>query len=402
MKIETKIFILLSATALTALVIGKYNPFATVWSTAGIVVLAVAVSHFFSRNITRPLQELTRWSDEISRHDYAQSTYVSSSTTPATLALQRQDEIGGLARSFRRMETELERSFENLKHTTAAKERMESELQIGRDIQMNMLTLGSDSFPKHKDLEIYAILQPAREVGGDFYDFYFRRENLSYLFEENRFCFCVGDASGKGVPAALFMAVVKTLIKSQAYIDLSPANVLTHVNEVISADNPSCMFVTLFFGVLNLTDGELVYTNAGHNPPYLRRQDGLLEPLNQRHGPALGVIEGATYEEHKIVLQSGDILVTYTDGVTEAMDPEQHLFSDQRFLDLLRSDRYNSAEEAITLTVEAVNQFQGSAEQADDLTMLSLQYLRQPTSKGDPLEIAINNEALSSLREQWK
>ncbi len=291
--------------------------------------------------------------------------------------------------------------MERLRQATAAKERMESELQIARDIQMNMLITGCTPCYKHKDLAIYTALKPAREVGGDFYDLYFRRENLSYLFEENRFCFCVGDASGKGVPAALFMAVVKTLLKSQAYIDLSPAKILTHVNDVISADNPSCMFVTLFFGVLNLADGELVYTNAGHNPPYIRRHDGTVEPLNQRHGAAVGVLEGLVYREDKTTLTNGDILIAYTDGVTEAMDGEKNLFSDQRFLDLLKTGTYSSAEEVINLTIEAIADFQGEAEQADDLTMIAIQFLKQPVAE-EPLDLAINNEALSSLRKQWR
>lgn len=402
MKIETKIFILLSAVALTAFALGEYNPFTTTWSTTGLVILTVAIAYFCSRTITKPLQDLIQWTNELSQHSYEKAAPSESSVSLAALTLQRQDEIGELARAFQQREVEFERSIESLKQTTATKERMESELQIGRDIQMNMLTLGFAAFPKHKDLGIFAALMPAREVGGDFYDFYFRRENLSYLFEENRFCFCVGDASGKGVPAALFMAVVKTLLKSQAYIDLSPANILTHVNEVISADNPTCMFVTLFFGVLNLADGELVYTNAGHNPPYIRRENGSVETLDQRHGAALGILEGLIYKEDKTTLEKGDILITYTDGVTEAMDREHNLFSDERFLELLKSSNFSSAEEVINLTVEAIADFQGEAEQADDLTMLAIQFLRQPISKEESMDLAINNEALTSLREQWR
>ena len=406
MKIENKIFILLSAVALVAFGIGIYNPFTTVWGTASLVILTLTIAHFFSRTITKPLQDLIQWTNERSQKNYEQSPPLSNSAAnSAVLAnstLQRQDEIGELARAFQKRENELERSIEHLKQTTATKERMEGELQIGRDIQMNMLTIGTSAFSGHKNLDIYATLKPAREVGGDFYDFYFRRENLSYLFEENRFCFCVGDASGKGVPAALFMAVVKTLLRSQAYIELSPAKILSHVNEVVSADNPTCMFVTLFFGVLNVANGELVYTNAGHNPPYLRRDNGSIEKLNQGHGAALGVLENLTYQEDKITLNSGDMLVTYTDGVTEAMDEQKNLFSDQRFLELLKSHLYHSAAEVISLTTEAISHFQGDAEQADDLTMLVIQYLKEAVPEEEASDLAINNKALSSLREQWK
>ncbi|MDX2228040.1 MAG: PP2C family protein-serine/threonine phosphatase [Leptolyngbyaceae cyanobacterium bins.349] len=402
MKIEIKVFTLLVSVAFIALVVGHYAPFSMMASIVGLMLLSAGMATFYSRTITIPLQTLMQWAIARSQNEYQELTHSIRSSTLATLAAHRRDEIGRLAQALQGMQNEWEMAIAQLQQSSSAKERMESELRIGREIQMNMLTLGFSAFPKHKDLEIYAVLEPAQEVGGDFYDFYFRRENLSYLFEENRFCFCVGDVSGKGVPAALFMAVIKTLLKSQSYIDLSPANILTHVNEVISADNPMCMFVTLFFGVLNLTEGELVYTNAGHNPPYIRRRDGSIEQLNQRHGAALGVLPGLTYTESRTSLQMGDILITYTDGVTEAMDVEQHWFSDQRFCELLRSGNYNSAKEVVALTTRAITAFQGDAEQSDDLTMLALQFLRPPSLKGDSAEIAINSEALSSLREGWK
>lgn len=402
MKIETKVFAFLSLIALIVLAICEYTSLSTIAKIVGLVLLSLVAANRFSRTITGPLQDLIQWAIASSQVDAKKLPQSLSfpNLTPATL--QRSDEIGELARGLQQMKAELEQSIDALKQASAEKERMESELQIGRDIQKNMLTLGFSAFPKHKNLEVYAILQPAYEVGGDFYDFYLRNENLSYLFEGNRFCFCVGDVSGKGVPAALFMAVIKTLIKSQSYIDLSPANILTHVNEVTSADNPACMFVTLFFGVLNLTEGELVYTNAGHNPPYIRRRNGSLEPLDQRHGSALGIIEGLTYTESRTLLETGDILITYTDGVTEAMDSQHNWFSSERFSDLLQASQYSSAQEVVTLTTEAIRQFRGTAEQSDDLTMLALQFLGEPTSQKNSLDLAINSKALSSLRQGWK
>jgi sigma-B regulation protein RsbU (phosphoserine phosphatase) len=204
------------------------------------------------------------------------------------------------------------------------------------------------------------------------------------------------------VPAALFTAVMKTLIKSQSYIDLSPANVLTHVNQIVSENNPSCMFTTIFFGVLNLLNGEMVYANAGHNPPYLRRSDGGLELLNQRHGPPIGIVDGVVYKEDKVLLNTGDLVVIYTDGVTEAMDPQHNLFSDQRFLELLRSQTDNSPAAIITQTTDQVHQFQAEAEQADDITMLAFQYLGIPNLEGDPLNFAVDRDALSKFKDQWK
>ncbi len=147
------------------------------------------------------------------------------------------------------------------------KERMESELNVGHEIQMSFVPDFS-SLPDRAEFSICATLEPAREVGGDFYD--------SYFLDEERFCFCIADVSGKGVPAALFMAMAKTLIKSRAGDDRSTASILTHVNDELSVDNPNCMFVTVFAGILNIRSGELLYTNAGHNPPYIRKQDGTL------------------------------------------------------------------------------------------------------------------------------
>ncbi len=347
----------------------------TAIGTAILIAVAIAAAHFFSRTLTKALQDLTKRVKEISGHDFRESSQLQLSQDLAELAHRQQDEIGDLARSFQRMETDLEQSIEDLRRTTAAKERMESELKIGRDIQMSMLKLTFPAFPDRKELDLYAVLKPATEVAGDFFDFYFLHDDRSPMLEENRFCFCVGDVSGKGVPAALFMAVTKTLLKSESNKRFSSADILTQVNQKISADNPACMFVTVFFGILDLNNGELVYTNAGHNPPYIRRSDGRLEELNQRHGLALGMKENRVYQEGRTMLAVGDILVVFTDGVVEAMDRSQNLFSKQRLEALLTSSQYRLAEEAIELTVEAVKCFEEDAEPADDLTMLSLQFL---------------------------
>ena len=170
------------------------------------------------------------------------------------------------------------------------RDRMEGELNIGRKIQMSMIPLVFPPFPDHDEFSVFAALEPAREVGGDFYDYYF--------IDEGRLCFCVGDVSGKGVPAALFMAVTKTLIKALAIDDVSTASILTHVNAELSADTKTSMFVTVFLGILNIRSGEIVYTNAGHNPPYFRRKGGSLQRLDVRHGPVIGAVPGMVYREN--------------------------------------------------------------------------------------------------------
>jgi sigma-B regulation protein RsbU (phosphoserine phosphatase) len=205
-------------------------------------------------------------------------------------------------------------------------DRMEQELNVGHDIQMSMLPLEFPAFPERSEFSLHATLKPAREVGGDFYDFFF--------VDDDHLCLVVGDVSGKGVPAALFMAVTKTMIKSQATDDPSPASIITRVNDDLSADNPASMFVTLFIAIVNTRTGEFRFTNAGHNPPYILRSDEL-ECLDQRHGPIIGAVEGVAFREDSASLNRADTLLIFTDGVTEAMSPADELYSEARLEALL-------------------------------------------------------------------
>ncbi len=264
----------------------------------------------------------------------------------------------------KRHEQALQEAYDVIKDQ---KERMENELNVGREIQMSMVPLTFPAFPDRDEFSVYAKLKPARELGGDFYDFYF--------VDERRFFFCIGDVSGKGVPAALFMAVTKTLIKSRTAEDWSTASILTHINDELSKDNSSCMFVTLFAGILDVTAGEFIYTNAGHNPPYLRRKDGSLERLDQRHGPAAGAMPGMVYGEAHAFLAPGDLLLLYTDGVTEAMNIKKELFPEERLVEILRDGGPASTYAFVDKTVAAVEMFEQGAEQADDVTVLALQFL---------------------------
>jgi len=209
-------------------------------------------------------------------------------------------------------------------------------------------------------------LESAREVGGDFYDFFF--------LDDGRFCFVIGDVSGKGVPSALFMAVTKTLIKSRAADDSSTASILTHVNEELSRDNKAYMFVTVFMGILNTATGEMQYTNAGHNPPYILRKDGSLEALAQRHGPVIGAVKGLAYKEDTTLLIQGDMVYLYTDGVTEAKDRNNSLFTEKRLEKVLSSRRYESTEDVVKTTVDETKRFELGIEQADDITVMAVEY----------------------------
>jgi sigma-B regulation protein RsbU (phosphoserine phosphatase) len=252
-----------------------------------------------------------------------------------------------------------------------AKDRMEDELNVAKDIQMSMLPLIFPAFPKRKEIEIYAELIPAREVGGDFYDFHF--------IDEKHLCFVMADVSGKGVPAALMMAVTKTLLKSEASNDISTASILTHVNNEIAKDNDAYMFITVFLAILNINSGELVYSNAGHNPSYIiRKEKKELIKLGDLHGPVIGAMEGMTYGETKHFLKKNDIIFSYTDGVTESQNIKEELYSDPRLEELLQNGNYNSTEALIKLVVNSVKEFEGEADQFDDITAMAIEYCQNP------------------------
>ncbi len=264
------------------------------------------------------------------------------------------------------------------------KKRMEDELNVGQKIQMDMIPLSFPAFPDRNELDIFGKLVPAREVGGDFYDFFF--------VDEDRFCFCIGDVSGKGVPAALFMAVTQTFIKSRASADQSTASIVTHINDELVKNNQEYMFVTLFIGILDVQTGKLIYTNGGHNPPYILQQNGEKTRLDARHGPVVGPIDGLAYKEDTTFLTEGDILLMYTDGVTEAMDHNQELFSEKRLVELMSTGEIQSPETLTNKVFKSVKSFEGEMDQADDITILVLQYLSKTKNGAQRLEIEISNQ----------
>lgn len=259
------------------------------------------------------------------------------------------------------------RLADSLAVVEAAKARMQEELNVGRDIQRSMLPRVFPAFPDRKELELYAVLEPALEVGGDLYDF--------FLVDDHRLCFVIGDVSGNGVPAALFMAMTKIMVKTRAASDPSPASIVTHVNDALSADNDSCMFVTLYLGILNLRDGTLLTTNAGHNPPLLKRRDGQFEWLTAKDGPLVGPMSGIAFKESTIQLGPGDELFLYTDGVTEADNRRRELFGNDRLKRVLIQSRAVSVVDRLGEVMNAVRAFAVDTPQADDITMLGLRYL---------------------------
>ena len=242
-----------------------------------------------------------------------------------------------------------------------------NELDIASHIQQSILPRTFPPFPQRHDFEIFAEMIPAREVGGDFYDF--------FLIDDVHLGLIVGDVSGKGVPAALFMAVTRTLLKSTALAGLPPAECLRRVNTLLCLDNASEMFVTVFYGILDTQTGELAYCNGGHNPPYLLRAGSRAERLAGTGDMVLGTLQSARYHEKTTHLARGDGLFLYTDGITEAMDATCDLFSDQRLATFLGETNGVTPEQLICATIAAVKRHCGATPQSDDITALAVRYL---------------------------
>ena len=242
-------------------------------------------------------------------------------------------------------------------------DRMKEELDVGYKIQMSMLPM---KFPSRKELSLFAHIKPAQEIGGDYYDF--------LMVNKNKLYFSIGDVSGKGVPSALFMAITKTLIKSNLQHNNKPSDIVSNINKEITRDNPSCMFVTLIVCILDLKTGEMSFTNAGHNFPYLKKRDGRVTTFTQTHGPAVGVISNNTYYQDTVKLDKEDLLFLYTDGITEAFNTDKILFGEKRLLETLQNTPMDSTKDFSHFVLNKVSSFSKGMIQHDDMTLMSLKY----------------------------
>jgi len=329
-----------------------------------IFLLSVLVAYALVNRISQPLKQLATHAGRLATQDFSEP--VTGPSDIDGLPKKSRDEVGELAESFITMERTLRQSVRELKETTAAKERIESELKIAREIQMSMVPKLFPPFPLRPEFDLYATLVPAREVGGDFYDFFF--------IDDNRLCFAIGDVSGKGVPASLFMAVTTTLFRTTAVRVSRPDEILFLLNRELCRGNESCMFVTVFCAILDIRTGEVEYSNGGHNLPYFVSH-AETRPLRNTGGMALGFTEDVTYRSEKIMLRAGDGLFLYTDGVTEAMDEGENQFSEPRLEEFLQQANGSSATEIIRGAVDQVRRHSAGAPQSDDITALSLKYL---------------------------
>jgi sigma-B regulation protein RsbU (phosphoserine phosphatase) len=261
------------------------------------------------------------------------------------------------------------RALDEIKQGARAKEQLSAiqhELRVATRIQQSILPRTFPPFPERKDFSIYAEMTPAREVGGDFYDF--------FLIDEHRLGFVVGDVSGKGVPAAILMAVSRTLLRATAIQSSSAGECLEYVNSVLVHQSDPAMFVTIFYGILHTDTGELEYSIGGHNPPIIFSRSGNAEMMQTRGGMIVGMVEEARYSTGCIRLSPGDGILLYTDGVTEAEDPAENQFSEERLLGLLAKSGGRSVEEIVQEVMHAVALFASGAPQHDDITAMAMRY----------------------------
>jgi len=246
------------------------------------------------------------------------------------------------------------------------KQRIQESLKLAADIQMGMLPKDFPAFPDRDDFDLFASIIPAKEVGGDFYDF--------FLIDDDHLCFVIGDVSGKGVPAALFMAVTKTHVAASTIPGKEPSDILIRANDELCKDNDQGMFCTIFYGILNTKTGEVRYSNGGHNPPYLVHADGSNEQLEGTEGIALGVMDGMDFGVNTFTLGKGEAIYLYTDGVNEAMDDSGNEYSYERLEEFLKRSRGQSTTDIVNGSLDDVRDFVKNAEQSDDITVLTVRY----------------------------
>ena len=323
-----------------------------------IILCVVLMVRRFSRNLTAPLIALGKDAQTISSGDLDYRAEIRSN-----------DEIGDLAKSFNGMAASLKEYIENLTAVTAEKERIGAELDVATHIQKSMLPCIFPAFPDRKEFDVYATMNPAKEVGGDFYDF--------FMVDDTHLAVVMADVSGKGVPAALFMVIGKTLIKDHTEPGISLGDVFSDVNNMLCDSNSEGLFITAFEGVLDLVTGEFRYVNAGHEPPYIRRKGEGYEAYRIKAGFVLAGMEDLRYREGSLQLSAGDRIFLYTDGVTEATDAENQLYGSERLHRVL-NDHLDANPEALLAAVKAdVDHFVGDAPQFDDITMLCMEYRGQ-------------------------
>lgn len=323
---------------------------------AGFIIIVIGVyfiSKIFADRVVQPLQILQE-----------DVQMISEGNLEHRAKIIQDDEIGELANAFNNMSASLQEYIKNLSSVMAEKERIGAELNVATQIQADMLPSIFPAFPEREEFDIYATMQPAKEVGGDFYDF--------FLIDDDHLAVVIADVSGKGVPAALFMVIAKTLLKNRAQMGDSPAKVLEVVNNQLCENNKAEMFVTVWFGVMQISTGKIVAANAGHEKPIIRKADGEFEIFKDKHGFVMGGMEGMKYKEYEFEIEKGGCLFVYTDGVPEATSSDSELFGMERLVQVLNEEKDAPLPDILKSVKGSIDKFVKDAPQFDDITMLAL------------------------------
>ncbi len=339
-----------------------------------IVLIVILIAAFIStismvlytRNmVTRPIKRLA----EATRNfisDKQKNEEKQKESPIEKLQILSNDEIGELTNSVKIMEKEIHTYIDNLTTITAEKERISAELNVATQIQADMLPSIFPPFPEYTEFDLYATMNPAKEVGGDFYDF--------FMADEDHLVMVMADVSGKGVPAALFMVITKTLLKNCAQNNSSPKTILETVNNQLCENNEADMFVTVWLGILEISTGKLVAANAGHEYPVVKRAGKDFELIKDKHGFVLAGMEDFVYSEYELNIEEGDMLFLYTDGIPEATNSENVQFGNERMLESLNSHKDCDVKELLVEVKKDIESFVGDAPQFDDITMLGMIY----------------------------
>lgn len=349
-----------------------------------IIAMVFIISRKFSEKLTRPIISLGHDVEKISggNLDYRAEIYDN-------------DEIGDLAKNFNDMAASLKDYVNNLAHVTAEKERISTELNLATQIQADMLPRIFPPYPDRKEFDLYATMNPAKEVGGDFYDF--------FMIDYDHLALVMADVSGKGVPAALFMVIAKTLIKTRSQMGGSPSEILADVNRQLCEGNTADLFVTVWLGILEISTGHVIASNAGHEYPAISKKGGDYELLKTKQSPAVATMEGLKFRQNEFDLEPGDIIYLYTDGVAEATNSNEELYGTDRMLEDLDKTKNTSSEDILEAMKKSVDDFTGEAPQFDDITMLCLRYFGgKKFVKELTIDADVNNldEVLAFVDEQ--
>lgn len=348
-------------------VMAQRHQFLFIICTAIIVSAIISVASLLilvQRFVVHPINLLSKATSDFVCKDESGTVNINTDSPISKIKIGTRDEIETLSSSIKLMEQQIYQYIDNLTAVTAEKERIGAEMNVAKHIQSSMLPCIFPPFPDRKEFDIYATMTPAKEVGGDFYDF--------FLVDDNHLAMVIADVSGKGVPAALFMMISKTLLKSEAQAGSSPKEVLEKVNNQLCENNKAEMFVTVWMGILEISTGKISCANAGHEYPAVKRADGSFALLRDKHGFVLAGMEGMRYKEYEIELGKGDSIFVYTDGVTEATNEKNELYGTDRLVQALNRRGKAGCSELISFVHKDIEEFVGEAPQFDDITMLCL------------------------------